>query len=44
MLIQDLKCGIRELLLQQSDFTMRKKWYLQIFLFPIQVNPNLLTL
>jgi len=32
MLIQDYKCGVRVLLLYQSEFTMSKLWYLLIFL------------
>jgi len=43
MLIQDYKCGIRVLLLYQSEFTMRKWWCLQILLIPIQVYPKSLT-
>jgi len=43
MLIQDSKCGIRVLLLQQSEFTLRKFWSLQIFLIPTQVHPKSLT-
>jgi len=37
MLIQDIKCGIILSRFYQYEFTMRKRWYLQIFLFPTQV-------
>jgi len=43
MLIQDIKCGIRVLLLKHSEFTLRKLWSLQIFLIPTQVYPKSLT-
>jgi len=41
MLILDFECCIRVLLLLQSEFTMRNRWQLQIFLIPIQVYPNI---
>jgi len=40
MLIQDIKCGIRVLLLYQSEFTMRRSWSLQIFLIAKQGYPK----
>jgi len=43
MLIQDIQCGIRVLLLEQSGFTITKRLYLKIFLIPIQVYPKSLT-
>jgi len=43
MLIQDIKCGIRVLLLQQSEFTMRNRGSIQIFLIPKHVYPKSLT-
>jgi len=43
MLIQDFICGVRVLLLQESEFTLSMWWYLKIFLIPIQVYPKSLT-
>jgi len=43
MLIQDIKCGIIVSQFYQSKFTMRKRRYLQIFLFPTKVYTKSLT-
>jgi len=43
MLIQEIKCGIRGLLLEHSEITLGKRWYLQLFLIPSQVYPKSLT-
>jgi hypothetical protein len=40
MLILDIKFGTLALLLEQSDFTLRKLWYIQLFLIPTQVYPK----
>jgi hypothetical protein len=40
MLIQEIKCGIRVLLLEQSEITLGKRWSLQSFLIPTQVYPK----
>jgi len=40
MLILDIECCIRVLLLLQSEFTRRNRCQLQIFLIPIQVYPK----
>jgi len=43
MLIQIFKCEIRELLLQLNQFTLRKRWSLQIFLISTKLYPKSLT-
>jgi len=43
MLKQDIKCGIRVLLLKQSAFTLRMRWSLQKYLIPTQLYPKSLT-
>ena len=40
MLLLDFECYNRVLLLLQSEFIMRNKWQLQIFIIPIQVYPK----
>jgi len=43
MLIQDNKSGIRVFQLEESEFTLRKRWSLQIFLIPTEVYPKSMT-
>jgi len=43
MLVQDIKFGIRVLLLYQFDITMRKKRSLKLFLIATQEYPKSLT-
>jgi len=40
MLIQDLKCGIRVLLLYQTEFTLRKMCSLQILIIRKKYTRN----
>jgi len=37
MIIQDIKFGILVLLHYQSEFILRKRWYLQLFQIPTHV-------
>jgi len=40
MLIHVIKFGIRILLLYQSEFTLRKMWYLQLIVIPTELYPK----